>query len=682
MAFVALFVSATKLAGVLVTVTVAANAFSFSRYRKNHLKPFRSPIDESRDTLAAFNVTPSAAGNVHAPKLTKNPRFSLVSLIMQGEKEFFFGLATAPAHVEDRLKDAWLQFAENNPCEKAEPQQQLEPANALIGSADGGSQQAPLLGEANTTIKRKKSVKIAMEAKIRGFEKYVEEVEPTPTEECHHNVAAWRNVPHPEERLRFWSDPDTELKLAKDTGVRVFRLGIDWTRIMPQEPVNGLKESVNYAALERYKWIVNKVHTYGMKVMLTLFHHSLPPWAGEYGGWKLEKTIDYFMDFTRLVVDRVSDLVDYWVTFNEPHVFCMLTYCAGAWPGGHPDMLEVATSALPTGVFNQAMHWMAIAHTKAYDYIHEQRSLLVCVCVADTSLISFSVVSKSIVGVAHHVSFMRPYGLFDVAAVSLANSLTNFPYLDNISEKLDFIGINYYGQEVVSGAGLKLVETDEYSESGRGVYPDGLYRVLLQFHDRYKHLNVPFIITENGVSDETDLIRRPYLLEHLLAIHAAMIMGVPVLGYLFWTISDNWEWADGYGPKFGLVAVDRSNNLARIPRPSYHLFSKVVTSGKITRQDRVSAWNELQRAAKERKTRPFYRAVNKHGLMYAGGLDEPTWRPYVDRDWRFGHYKMEGPQDPLSRFSRFMLQLIFLKWKAKSQKDEDELVYQPLESSL
>jgi len=77
----------------------------------------------------------------------------------------------------------------------------------------------------------------------------------------------------------------------------------------------------------------------------------------------------------RLVADRVSELVDYWVTFNEPHVFCILTYCAGAWPGGNPDMLEVATSALPTGVYNQALHWMAIAHSKAYDYIHEKRLL-------------------------------------------------------------------------------------------------------------------------------------------------------------------------------------------------------------------------------------------------------------------------------------------------------------------
>lgn len=368
------------------------------------------------------------------------------------------------------------------------------------------------------------------------------------------------------------------------------------------------------------------------------------------------------MEFTRVVVECVSDLVDYWVTFNEPHVFAMLTYCAGAWPGGNPDMLEVATSALPMGVFNQAMHWMAIAHSEAYDYIHEK-----------------SATSSAIVGVAHHVSFTRPYGIFDIAAVSVANSLTLFPFIDSISDKMDYIGINYYGQEVICGAGLKLVESDEYSESGRGVYPDGLFRVLLHFHERYKHLGVPFIITENGVSDETDIIRRPYLLEHLLATYAAMMMGVPILGYLFWTISDNWEWADGYGPKFGLVEVDRHNDLARTPRPSYHLFTKVVTSGKITREDRAGAWNELQSAAKEGKMRPFYRAVNKHGLMYAGGLDKPIMRPYIEREWRFGHYEMEGLQDPLSRLSRTLLRPFYFGKKRKTQTEAEDTAQLVLE---
>ncbi|XP_019253246.1 PREDICTED: beta-glucosidase-like SFR2, chloroplastic isoform X1 [Nicotiana attenuata] len=647
MSVIALFTAATKLAGVLVTVTVAANAFSYSVYRKKNLKQFRSPIDDSADVLAHFNVNPS-----------------------EGEKGFFFGLATAPAHVEDRLDDAWLQFAENTSCDRSESHEHThpQPADAIMASAtgDGGSQQAPLTQrEATKTIKRKKSLKIAIEAQIRGFEKYVEVEEPTPTEQCDHNVAAWHNVPHPEERLRFWSDPDTELKLAKDTGVQVFRMGVDWSRIMPEEPLSGLKETVNFAALERYKWIINRVRFYGMKVMLTLFHHSLPPWAGEYGGWKLEKTVDYFMEFTRLVVDSVADIVDYWVTFNEPHVFCMLTYCAGAWPGGNPDMLEVATSALPTGVFNQAMNWIAIAHSKAYDYIHEK-----------------SKPANAIVGAAHHVSFMRPYGLFDIAAVSLANSLTLFAFLDSISDKMDYIGINYYGQEVVCGAGLKLVETDEYSESGRGVYPDGLFRVLLQFNERYKHLNLPFVITENGVSDETDLIRKPYLLEHLLATYAAMIMGVRVLGYLFWTISDNWEWADGYGPKFGLVAVDRANNLARIPRPSYNLFSKIVASGKIMREDREHVWGELQTAANEGKKRPFYRTVNKYGLMYAGGLDEPIWRPYAKRNWRFGHYKMQGLQDPLSRFARCLLHPFSHKNKAETERESGTLTREPLMANI
>ncbi|KAJ4779774.1 Beta-glucosidase-like protein [Rhynchospora pubera] len=654
MAAVALFVAATKLAGAAVALAVAANTVSFSRFRRRHLLPFVSPLHEhqSSPVLADFH---------HA-------QFSSSS--------FFFGLATAPAHAEDRLDDAWLHFASqqhpNRPSssssssssddEEANPPAP-QPADALMASAsgDGGSHPARPRSPPGEPKEGQgvRPLKVAMEAMIRGFENLVQEAPTDQLPSSHHNVAAWHNVPRPQERLRFWSDPDIELNLAKDTGVTVFRMGIDWSRIMPKEPLHGLKDIVNFAALERYRWIIERVRSYGMKVMLTLFHHSLPSWAGDYGGWKLEKTVDYFLHFTRLVVDRVSDLVDYWVVFNEPHVFVMLTYCAGAWPGGHPDMLEVATSALPTGIYFQALRWMAIAHNKAYDYIHQE-----------------SKIKKPVVGVAHHVSFTRPYGLFDVAAASLANSLTLFPYIDSISEKLDFIGINYYGQEVISGPGLKLVDNDEYSESGRGVYPDGLYRVLLMFHERYKHLDLPFVITENGVSDETDLIRRPYLIEHLLAIYAAMLKGVPVLGYLFWTISDNWEWADGYGPKFGLVAVDRANNMARKPRPSYHLFTKVVKTGQITKVDRMHAWNELQRAVIQKKTRAFYRAVDRNGRMYAGGLDEPIQRPFVQRDWRFGHYEIDGLKDPLSRFMRFILSPFVSKRSNKKAclllEDEEE----------
>lgn len=119
----------------------------------------------------------------------------------EGEDEFFFGLATAPAHVEDRLNDSWLQFAEENPCDKSQPDQGMETADALIGSAagDGGSQPASVSNKDvnKVDMKKRKPLKVAMEAMIRGFEKHAEDELPTTNEECHHNVAAWHNVPHP-----------------------------------------------------------------------------------------------------------------------------------------------------------------------------------------------------------------------------------------------------------------------------------------------------------------------------------------------------------------------------------------------------------------------------------------------------------------------------------------------------
>ncbi|KAF9624896.1 hypothetical protein IFM89_015518, partial [Coptis chinensis] len=185
----ALFVTTTKLAGILVTVTVAANAFSFTGYRKTNLKPFRSPIDETSDTLADFfneNLNPTNEFVI----------FDIVQEENGKESRVFFGLATAPTLVEDKLNDAWLQFAEEQPSDSGETQTP-QTADAVLGSAggDGASQPAP------KKSKKKKTLNIAMEAMIRGFQKYTEEEEedeePASGDESIHIVAAWHNVPHP-----------------------------------------------------------------------------------------------------------------------------------------------------------------------------------------------------------------------------------------------------------------------------------------------------------------------------------------------------------------------------------------------------------------------------------------------------------------------------------------------------
>ncbi|CAI5507951.1 unnamed protein product [Closterium sp. Naga37s-1] len=149
-------------------------------------------------------------------------------------KGFFFGLATAPAHVEDQLDDAWLKFARR------------------------GSNEKPDRGP----------------------------------------VRAWHNVPKAEQRLRFWTEPEVEVDLAARAGVEAFRMGVDWGRIVLREPQGG-KMEIDHGAVARYKEIMALVRARGMRVMLTLFHHSLPSWAEPIGGWTNASLVDHFDSWTQ-----------------------------------------------------------------------------------------------------------------------------------------------------------------------------------------------------------------------------------------------------------------------------------------------------------------------------------------------------------------------------------------------
>ena len=170
-------------------------------------------------------------------------------------------------------------------------------------------------------------------------------------------------------------------------------------------------------------------------------------------------------------------------------------------------------------------------------------------------------------------------------------------------------------------------------------------------HDRYKksHPRLTYYITENGIADDTDIIRQPYLIEHLIALRKVMDAGVPVEGYIFWTISDNWEWADGYCPKFGLVLVDRKKNLARYKRPSFYLFKEIAEKKKITQDMREYAQNLTWKAERLKfydpvlasnwdGSRPFCRKID--GLE---SHDEPIRIPLIFKNewWFKEHIRME-----------------------------------------
>ena len=389
------------------------------------------------------------------------------------------------------------------------------------------------------------------------------------------------------------------------------------------------------AALARYREILLLVRAKGMSVMLTLFHHSYPAWGDVYGGLTHPASVAHFAQFSEAVVASLGDLVDYWVPFNEPTVFVGLTYCAGVWPPGFPDPGPLRSGwcmSAPFGLgnYSAAMANVALAHRAAARAIRSKYS--------------------TPIGAAHNIAYFSPAGVFDVLPSLLSDRLMTFPFQESIRGAVDFVGLNYYGQEFMAGIGkVAVVSEEEYSDSGRAIFPDGLFHLLKSFSKRFPSL--PIILTENGVADATDDTRPAYIAEHLLAVAAARSAGVKVAGYVFWTVSDNWEWADGYCPKFGLASVDRSTPaLARSLRnASFTLFRDVALSGELTQAQADGAWSHYLSAAASKQNRSFCRTVEGGtGLTGAYGLDEPLPRRLTGKDWRLGKWTPPPYTDALS----------------------------------
>jgi len=508
----------------------------------------------------------------------------------RGDDDLWFGLATAPAHAEDQLNDTWVQFAR------------------------------------------------------RG------------------NVKAWKNTPRAEERLRFWTDPEADIKLASDTGVGVYRLGVDWGRLVPGCTPDRVAPCgvQDWDVLDAYERTLKLVRKHKMKVMLSLFHHSFPAWGQTFGRdetnegaaagemFQHKRSPDHFVAFAADVVRRLSPLVDYWVTFNEPVVHSMLTHCMGLWPPGPRVLNPMARlncmTNPQTGSLLAQTH-MALAHRRVYDLIRKHE--------AEAGL------AFAPVGVAHLVMDSRPLSVgLDTGSTLFIDLYSKYLFIDMVKDAIDFCGVNYYGLEVVTGIGPGLTPKEvEYSGSGRGISPAGLVNMLQTFQDRYG--NDPnarfmhpdgygFVITENGIADSEDILRPAYMVEHLLAVQAARARGIRVRGYTFWTAADNWEWADGYCPKFGLVAVNRSDPaMPRIPRPSYHLFSRIVKTRTVTQADRDWAWGRVVSASRSGRQKEVCRSIDA-----VGSLDEPDLWPVLGGttlpdgrvvDWRFNASHVRPP---------------------------------------
>jgi beta-glucosidase len=352
-----------------------------------------------------------------------------------------------------------------------------------------------------------------------------------------------------------------DFTIAQQLNHNCHRFSIEWSRIEPQEG------NFQVSEIEHYRKIIADLKSKGMEPIVTLHHFTNPAWFSQKGGWANFRLQKYFLRFVDRIVRELADQVKFWITINEPLVYSSHAYLLGVWPPQEHSLFKTAKVTLN----------LAKAHIKAYQIIHEiyrQKSL-------DCPLVSIAANLQAF-------EICQPT-LKNKLAVYLRNKFYNFYFIDELLRKktLDYIGINYYGRNLADVGDWRinhlLLQTCPYNHHplpknslGWDIYPQGLYKLLVAM----KKYNLPIFITENGICTEDDDLRWDYIRQHLEELHRAIRQGVKVIGYIYWSLIDNFEWAEGFGPHFGLVQVDYQN-YKRTIRASARKLAEVTRSGEI-----------------------------------------------------------------------------------------------------
>ncbi|MBX4191606.1 MAG: glycoside hydrolase family 1 protein [Candidatus Doudnabacteria bacterium] len=341
---------------------------------------------------------------------------------------------------------------------------------------------------------------------------------------------------------------NSDIQLMKQMKLNSYRFSIEWSRI---EPVPG---QFDKKEIDHYKKLIAALRANGIEPFVTLWHRSEPVWILEQGDWENSKTIESYTAFVEYVAQQLGPDVKYWVTFNEP----ILHVVAGFMEGSIPPEVKSFRRGL------KVLDNMIEAHKQAYDVLHKYDS-------------------DAIVGStqAMQIGSASPNTLANQLLSSYLNHVTNEKFFDETKDQSDFLGIQYYGTTLFAlDFGKHIVKLKAYenteaavrSDAGREVYPYGIYELLKQTFERY---HKPIIITENGIADIQDTLRADYIKNHLYWVKKAIDEGIPVKGYIHWSLIDNFEWTSGYWPQFGLISVDRTT-LKRTIRPSALIYKQII----------------------------------------------------------------------------------------------------------
>ncbi len=370
-----------------------------------------------------------------------------------------------------------------------------------------------------------------------------------------------------------------DVALIKELGMDAYRFSISWPRVIP----NGVG-AINEEGLGFYDRLVDELLAAGIRPLPTLYHWDLPQALEDRNGWVNREVAEAFADYASAVVCRLADRVDTWTTLNEPFVVANHGYVTGEHAPGRTLMADGMA----------ASHHLNLAHGLAGERIRSLAPDARLATVLNFTPMRPATESEVDRLEAYHRNNLENRWYSDpIAGLGYPEDTADFYKWDCsevrdgdmevISQPIDLLGVNFYSRSTVSAdKSYKAPIGTSRNAMGWEIHPPSLGRLLRELHERYSFPS--FMITENG-APMPDTVRKAgriedndrlnYIREHLVQVHGAIADGVPVEGYLVWSLFDNFEWAWGFGPRFGIVEIDY-DTMARIPKKSAEWFSEAA----------------------------------------------------------------------------------------------------------
>ena len=366
---------------------------------------------------------------------------------------------------------------------------------------------------------------------------------------------------------------EEDIRLMADAGLNAYRFSIEWARIEPQEGVFDEQE------LEHYRAVIRCCKEHGIEPIVTLHHFTSPKWLISKGGWEAETTPAYFARYTKYVMERLGSELKYVCTLNEANMGIQVAMIAQRYM---QQMMAKMAATKTDGTVQVGLNLEKMMAARAQEGMQENMAVF-GVPKAETFVSPRTAQGDALVMEAHkaaraairevapHVKVGLTLSLHDIQAVPGGEDHAAKEWADEFTHYLpairddDFLGVQNYSRALIGPDGqLPAPEGAELTQMDYEFYPEGLEHVIRTVHQDFPG---ELMVTENGIATADDTRRVAYIGTALEGVRKCIDDGIPVSGYCYWSLLDNFEWQKGFGMTFGLIAVDRSTQ-TRYPKES------------------------------------------------------------------------------------------------------------------